>query len=74
MSDDAARVARLAHTIKGSCSNFGAHRMRAACERMETAALGDSSCEGLAEMLGEIEREFGFVRTALEREMEVKSS
>ena len=74
MSDDPARVARLAHTIKGSCSNFGAHRMQAACERLERALLGDSSSDGLVEMLARIEREFGLVCAALENEMEVKSA
>jgi CheY-like chemotaxis protein/HPt (histidine-containing phosphotransfer) domain-containing protein len=74
LSDDPARVGRLAHTIKGSCSNFGAHRMQAACERLERALLGDSSSDGLVEMLVRIEREFGFVCAALENEMEVKSA
>ncbi|MEO6785577.1 MAG: Hpt domain-containing protein, partial [Chthoniobacteraceae bacterium] len=74
MSDDPERVARLIHTIKGSCSNFGAHRMRAACERLEHAVLGDSSRDSLVEMLTRIEREFGFVCAALENELEAKST
>jgi HPt (histidine-containing phosphotransfer) domain-containing protein len=74
VSDDPARVARLAHTIKGSCSNFGASRMRAACERLEHAALGDASRDGMLEMLARIEREFDFVSTALEHELEAKST
>ena len=73
VSNDARRVARLAHTMKGSCSNFGAHRMLAACERLEAAAIGDDLREG-AGMLDEIEREFRSVRLALENELEVKSS
>ena len=73
VSNDARRVARLAHTMKGSCSNFGAHRMLAACERLEAAAIGDNMREG-AGMLDEIEREFRSVRLALENELEVKSS
>jgi CheY-like chemotaxis protein len=73
-SKDSARLARLAHTMKGSCSNFGAQRMLAACERLEAAALGDDSGSGMEGMLDEIEREFGFVRTALENELEVKSA
>ena len=74
LGDDGQRALRLAHTIKGSCSNFGAHRMRAACELLETAALGDGSREGMLEMLDEIEREFGLVRVALESELEVRTS
>jgi two-component system, sensor histidine kinase and response regulator len=71
--NDAPRIARLAHSIKGSCSNFGAHRMQAACERLETASLG-GSLEVAGGILDEIEREFGFVRVALENELEVKSA
>jgi PAS domain S-box-containing protein len=74
LSNDIQRVMRLTHTIKGSCSNFGAHRMRAACERLEKNALGDTNSGAMAEMLDEIEREFGFVRAALEIEMEAKTS
>jgi PAS domain S-box-containing protein len=74
MSNDASRIVRLAHTLKGSCSNFGAHRMRAACERLEAAALGNGGRAGLAGMIDEIEREYGFVRDALATELEAKSS
>jgi PAS domain S-box-containing protein len=71
--NDTPRLARLAHTMKGSCSNFGAHRMRLACERLEAAALAEDS-RGTQGMIDEIEREFGFVRAALESELEVKSA
>jgi PAS domain S-box-containing protein len=74
VSNDTTRLARLAHTIKGSCSNFGAQRMRAACERLEAAAGGDGGMRGIDGMLDEIEREFGYVRVALENELEVKST
>jgi CheY-like chemotaxis protein/HPt (histidine-containing phosphotransfer) domain-containing protein len=73
ISNDAPRVARLAHTIKGSCSNFGAQRMLAACERLEAAASSKDIREG-AGLVDEIEREFGLVRLALKNEMEVKAS
>jgi HPt (histidine-containing phosphotransfer) domain-containing protein len=73
LSNDMARIARLAHTIKGSCSNFGARRMKAACERLESAAVGDGNRAGMVGILDEIEREFGFVRDALENELEAKS-
>ena len=74
LSNDATRIARLAHTIKGSCSNFGAHRMKAACELLEAAASGDGNPAGMVGMLDEIEREFGLVRDALEHELEAKYS
>ena len=73
LSNDVTRIARLAHTIKGSCSNFGARRMKTACERLESAAAGDGNRAGMVGILDEIEREFGFVRDALETELEAKS-
>jgi CheY-like chemotaxis protein len=64
----ASQTARVAHTLKGSCSNFGAHRMRDACMRLER--LGSSgSLDGADAILAEIEREFGYVRVALEKEL-----
>ena len=71
---DTMRIARFAHTIKGSCSNFGAHRMKAACERLEAAVAGNEGPARLVEILGEIEREFGYVRMALQIEVEAKSA
>ena len=68
------RIARIAHTVKGSCSNFGAHRMKAACERLEAAVEGKENEARIAEILGEIEREFGYVRMALQHELEAKSA
>jgi CheY-like chemotaxis protein/HPt (histidine-containing phosphotransfer) domain-containing protein len=58
---------RAAHTLKGSCSNFGAERMRAACQDLESIAR-DGSLEKAAEALVVIEQEFSYVRHALERE------
>jgi CheY-like chemotaxis protein len=71
--NDATRVAHLAHSIKGSCSNFGARRMQDACERLEAVAM-EGSLESVGTILDEIEREFGFVRIALENELELKSA
>ena len=73
-SGDTALISRVAHTIKGSCSNFGAHRMRAACERIEAAVADGENSVKLEEILDEIEREFGYVRMALRNEMEAKSA
>jgi PAS domain S-box-containing protein len=66
----AADVARVGHTLKGSCANFGANRLRIACARLEQLA-GGGSITGAGALLSDIEREFGFVRTALERELTV---
>jgi CheY-like chemotaxis protein/HPt (histidine-containing phosphotransfer) domain-containing protein len=61
---------RAAHTLKGSCSNFGAERMRVACERLEhSAKKGD--LESAAGLIKEIENEFELVRLALEHEKHV---
>jgi len=64
---DAGRVARAAHTLKGSCSNFGAERMRTACQRLEELA-NRGALEGAGELLAAVEKEFSYVRVALEHE------
>jgi PAS domain S-box-containing protein len=61
-------IARVAHTLKGSCSNFGAHRLREACMRLEQLAE-TGSLKGAEILLQEIERTFEGVRQALEREI-----
>ena len=63
----AQQVARCAHALKGSCSNFGAGPMRDACQRLETLA-GAGNLSGAPEMLTQIETEFQRVRAALDRE------
>ena len=63
----APELERAAHTLKGSCSNFGAEPMRAACQRLEEAARSGPLAQAPA-MLAAVEREFAFVRLALERE------
>ena len=73
MGNDGPRVARLAHTLKGSCSNFGAQRMGAACDRLEAAAIGADMRNGTA-LVDDVEREFNLVRIALEHELEGKAS
>ena len=74
LSNDITRIARLGHTIKGSCSNFGAQRMKAACERLESATRTGGDRAGMLATLDDIEREFGLVRSALQAELEVKIS
>jgi CheY-like chemotaxis protein/HPt (histidine-containing phosphotransfer) domain-containing protein len=61
------QLARAAHSLKGSCSNFGAERMRAACQRLEEFA-NRGVLEGAGELLDAVESEFSYVRVALERE------
>jgi CheY-like chemotaxis protein/HPt (histidine-containing phosphotransfer) domain-containing protein len=61
------QLARAAHTLKGSCSNFGAERMRGACSQLEQLA-GQGNLDGAAELLDNLEKEFNYVRLALERE------
>jgi PAS domain S-box-containing protein len=61
------QLERAAHTLKGSCSNFGAERMRSACERLESIARS-GNLEHAGELVDNVESEFEFVRLALERE------
>ncbi|MDB6155741.1 MAG: domain S-box protein, partial [Chthoniobacteraceae bacterium] len=61
------QLARAAHMLKGSCSNFGADRMREACVRLEQVARSEQ-LDGAEELLAEAEKEFNYVRLALERE------
>jgi HPt (histidine-containing phosphotransfer) domain-containing protein len=64
---------RAAHTLKGSCSNFGAERMRAACEQLEVIArMGD--LEQAVEWIEKIEKEFEYVRIALEHEKPARAA
>jgi two-component system, sensor histidine kinase and response regulator len=60
-------LARAAHTLKGSCSNFGAERLREACALLEEAA-NCSQLTQAGELLAKVEKEFSYVRVALERE------
>ncbi len=61
------QLARAAHSLKGSCSNFGAERLRLACERLEAFA-NRGVLEGAEELLAIVEKEFSYVRVALEHE------
>jgi len=63
-------VQRAAHTLKGSCSNFGAERMRRVCEQLEQAAH-DGVLEEAPKLIEQIENEFELVRIALEHERPV---
>jgi len=58
---------RAAHTLRGSCSNFGAERMRVVCEKLEKVAR-EGELERAGELIAQVEKEFEFVRLALEHE------
>ncbi|HET7271607.1 MAG TPA: PAS domain S-box protein, partial [Rubrobacter sp.] len=61
---DASSVERVAHTLKGSSGNMGARRMAAICAQLEDAgSSGDLS--RAPQLLGDLEAEFGLVRTTL---------
>jgi two-component system, sensor histidine kinase and response regulator len=65
---NSSRLAREAHMLKGSCSNFGAQRMRSACERLESLAQS-GKLDGASGLLSEIEKEYEAVRVAFEHEL-----
>ncbi len=62
----AANLVRAAHTLKGSCSNFGAERLRNACSKMEDRARANAMGEAPA-LLALVEKEYARARTALEK-------
>ncbi len=63
-ADAAPELLRAAHTLKGSCGNFGAQRLGAACGRLEECAQHYDATEA-AKLLTDVEREFATVRSAL---------
>ncbi len=66
-SGDATGLRHAAHTLKGSCSNFGAQQLREACARLEDAGAAEDLGRG-HELLAVTEKEYTLVRIALERE------
>ena len=65
---DCARLSRAAHMLKGSCSNFGAHRLQKVCAQLEDCA-NNAGLDEARGILEDAEREFGYVRIALEHEL-----
>jgi len=65
VTDDPAQLTVIAHTLKGSCSNFGAHRMGALCLELEQLALQGKN-ERTRTVIDATEQEFFRVRKALE--------
>jgi PAS domain S-box-containing protein len=63
--DDPTQLTMIAHTLKGSCSTFGAHPMEALCLQLEQLGRRGSS-DGAREIIDAIEQEFFNVRAVLE--------
>ncbi len=63
---DATRLSHIAHFLKGSCANFGAERMRAACEHLEVTAQ-NADFNNSNTLLEIVESEFSAVRDALDK-------
>ncbi|MCE9608720.1 MAG: PAS domain S-box protein [Chthoniobacter sp.] len=64
---DAPELERAAHTLKGSCSNFGAERMSDACQQLEQA-VHDRIFDHVDELLTTVATELASVCLALENE------
>ena len=65
---DAEAIGRAAHSLKGSCASLGAAQMAALCARLEAMGRGLAPNADAAEVFAELERQYGLVRLALERE------
>ena len=64
---DIREIAEVAHSLKGSCSNFGAGRLEEACKRLELQAKrGDLG--GADELIETVAAEFERASKALEAE------
>ncbi len=63
-------VHRIAHTHRGACINFGAHKMAQLCVQLENSGSSNSDAElgAVSEMIAQIEREFFRVNRMLEGE------
>jgi HPt (histidine-containing phosphotransfer) domain-containing protein len=62
--DNPTQLTIIAHTLKGSCANFGAHRMQALCLELEQLGQQRKSA-GARDIINAIELEFFKVRKAL---------
>lgn len=65
--DDAKALSRTAHSLRGSCAVIGARRMAELAAQLEELARA-GGLEGVAELLEELESEYGLTLTALEAE------
>ena len=64
-AQDAAGLARSAHTLKGSCGSIGAFAMMELCKRLEVAARASAWPEA-GPLVDGLQKEFVRVRGALE--------
>ena len=55
------QLTEAAHSFKGSCSNMGAVLLASLCKQLEDLARREQ-LDGVAPLLGHIEREFAIVR------------
>jgi PAS domain S-box-containing protein len=62
--DDPTQLAMIAHTMKGSCSTFGAYPMEALCLELEQCGRQETGRDA-REIINAIEQEFFNVRAAL---------
>lgn len=62
---NAERLTRAAHSLKGSCANFGASDLRAVSERIEKLGR-QSAFDDIAPLLPELRAEFDRVKADLE--------
>lgn len=63
---DQPRFTRAAHSIKGSASNLGATRVRAAAEKLEHQSR-NSGLDGLESLLANLVSEFATAKAELEK-------
>ena len=70
---DASSVADIAHSIKGSASNFGAKRLIAVCSELEALGRTGKLTTGKS-LMADVISECGLLRQALESEYEVSKS
>lgn len=64
---DSKALSRTAHALRGSCAVIGACRMAELAAQLEELARA-GKCEGIAELIERIEREYRATRAALEAE------
>jgi len=57
-----------AHTLKGSTANVEALRIRALAQRIEEIAR-EGSCDGVSELIAQVETEFGAFETHVRSEL-----
>jgi hypothetical protein len=62
---DVGRAGAIAHALKGSAANFGAHGLVGLCAELEHLS-GDHSVEERSRLVGEVHAEYDRVQTSLQ--------